>query len=434
MSLTIAIIGSGPSGFYLAEILSRKLPESWIDIIERLPVPYGLVRAGVAPDHIGTKNTIRQFERTLNNERIRFIGNLELGKDLSYEELKSNYDRVILATGAYKDRKLNIPGTDCEGIFGSAQFTGWYNGHPDHAGLSPELSGRTAVIIGNGNVALDIARILAKTEQELIEADIPAHARNTLTHTHFSDIWIVGRRGPAEASFTPYELEELGQLHQCTPLTNDDIPDTPSENTDPREARSKQKNLEVLQSFATNKADKPVRLHFLFNHTPVRVISAQGRINELEFQSTDQSEDGENLRLPTDILITAIGYHSEMIPGIPWDTEKNTIKNQDGYVEPGVYTSGWCKRGPNGVIPANKADALSVAKRLLADLEEQAVTDSRPGPEALDKLIKERGIPIISKADWFRIDQEEIARADSTRPREKFISLDEIHSFLQSVS
>lgn len=434
MSFSIAIIGSGPSGFYLAELLNRKLPEPSIDIIERLPTPFGLVRAGVAPDHMGTKNTSRQFEKTLANENIRFQGNLEVGKDIQYEELKAIYDLVIIATGAYQDKTLGLKGDHCDGIYGSAQFTGWYNGHPDHADLSPAI-GSSVAIIGNGNVALDIARMLAKSPDELAEADIPVPVREKLrqSHNQLKEIWIIGRRGPAEASFTPYELEELGQLNHATPIVQDQIPEHPDQSIDPREARSKQKNLEILQSFADNVSDKKaVRLNFLFNYSPLQLFSEDGQLQSMELSPGGPATDEQTTRtLPVQTIITAIGYESQAIKGVPFDPDKKIILNSDGKVEQGVYTSGWCKRGPNGVIPANKADAMAVVKQILQDIGDQP-KGCGTGPAGLDELIQNRNLRVVRKSDWDRLNRAETERAGAGQSREKFTSVDEMLTYLDS--
>ena len=427
----IAIIGSGPSGLYVADSLSRKHAEAQIDIFDRLATPYGLVRGGVAPDHQGTKNIVRQYERTLKKANISFMGNVCIGKDLSYEELKSHYDVVVLTIGAFIDRQLGIKGEELAGVYGSGEIVGWYNGHPDYRDLAPQLGGKIA-IVGQGNVALDLARLLAKTSEELASSDMCAHAITALANTSVSDIYIIGRRGATEASFTSVELDELGKLANCVPLVDAaQLVDSATISTDlpAAEQQAKQKNLALLQSFAENKAaDKPVRLHLVFCASPDAVLGESAvtglRLERTRVEAGRAVATGEFFELDVDTVLTAIGYRSESIKGVPFDQQRGIIANDTGRVETGVYTAGWCKRGPQGVIPANRADSLAVAKLILEDLETSPPTGGKTGRKAIEALLAERAVTIVQFTDWEKINAAEIAQGQAVgKPREKIVDI-----------
>ncbi len=435
MSKSFVIVGSGPSGFYIADVLSKKLPEAAVDILDRLPNPFGLVRGGVAPDHQGTKNITRQFERTLQRSTVRFLGNVEVGRDVSFAELKTIYDGVIVTIGSPQDRKLGIPGEDLPGVYGSWTFVGWYNGHPAYRDLEPDLSGKGIAIIGNGNVALDVARILAKTPTEMAKADICQHALEAIAASPVEDIYLIGRRGPGDASFTPAELGEFADLERCVALVDKvQIPAELNGDVGTKDDKSRQKNLEILRRLSENRpGDKPLRLHFLFYAVPLQVLGnghAQGlRLERTRVDSGRAVHTGEIFELPVTTVITAIGYRSVPFPGLPFDENRGVVLNQDGRVEPGVYTAGWCRRGPQGVIPENRADSLAVAKLILEDLEQNQHAD-RPGPVALDRLLRERGVVVVSYEDWLKINAAETQRAAGEKPREKFARVAEMLAVL----
>ncbi|WP_409522532.1 FAD-dependent oxidoreductase [Nitrincola sp. MINF-07-Sa-05] len=431
----IAVIGSGPSGCFIADILAKKLPSVQIDMFERLPTPFGLVRAGVAPDHQVTKQIVRQLDRTLQLPNVRFIGHVQIGQDLSYEELKQHYHLVIVATGALRDRKLDIPGDSlASGIYGSGAFACWYNAHPDQEQLKPRL-GRRVAIIGNGNVALDIARVLAKSPAEMASSDIDPVAEQTIREAGIEEIYLIGRRGPLQASFTPMELKELGELEECAVVVDKaQLPAEVPEETDPKDKIRLQKNLDLLHEFASREvSDKPINLHLLFHHTPIRLSAVQGQLAAVELQSTlqtscDQSGKtvSDSTLLEIDTLITAIGYRSVTIQDMPFDEKRGIISNLDGRVEAGVYTLGWSKHGPQGVIPSNRVDAMTVAKTIMSDLQHHPVTAPAEGFNAVSALLQQRGIRSLSYADWQKIDAAEIARATAGKPRVKFRRLDQL--------
>ncbi len=434
MSLQIAIVGSGPAGCFMAELLSRKIEDCQIDMIERLPSLFGLVRAGVAPDHQGTKNVTRQFERTLEKDNIRLLANLTIGRDISYEQLKQCYDLVILATGASQDRQLNLHGQDLAGVYGSSHFVGWYNGHPDSHRNPPQLKDGSVAIIGHGNVALDIARLLAKTAEERENTDICQPAMSQMNQAKIQDIYLIGRGAPEQAKFTPPELAELNDLQDALPVIWDTvIPETVSPELDPREARAKQMNLDLFHQFAENAkaADTATtRIHLLFNHQPVAIHGEAEAVQSVEFERTDHNTPNPlktintQVTLKVDTLISAIGYTSLPIPGVPFDADAGRIRHQDGQVEPGVYVTGWCRRGPTGVIPTNRADALEMSKRILADLDNGLISSGKAGRVAMDQLIADKGLQVLSYQDWQAIDKAEQEAGNGSKPREKFLTED----------
>lgn len=430
---SFCIVGSGPSGLYVADALLRKRPGCTIDILDRLPTPFGLVRAGVAPDHQGTKNIVRQFERTFQKPGVRFLGGVEVGRDVSYEELKATYDVVILAIGAFEDRRLGIPGEDLAGVLGSAAFVGWYNGHPDHAGLTPPLPGPGVAIIGNGNVALDLARLLAKSAEEYEGSDLCSHAAAVLSAAPLTDLYVIGRRGPLEASFTSAELGELGHLARARPVVDPAVLEgvTAESVADPKEQKVKEKNLELLATFAARPdAGEPLRVHLLFQAAPQAIVGENGAVTGLTLERTRMDAagratgTGETFTLPVGTVLTAIGYRTKAPAGVPFDTARGIIANQERRVAPGVYAVGWARRGPTGVIPANRADSLAVSEVLLADLEATPPSGSRPGPAGLDALLAARGVQPVTFTDWQKINAAEVAAAPPGRVREKLVTME----------
>ncbi|MCX7167644.1 MAG: FAD-dependent oxidoreductase [Rhodocyclales bacterium] len=429
--LHIGIVGAGPSGCYVADALGRKLPGARIDIFDRLPTPFGLVRGGVAPDHQGTKNIARQFERTLGKDGVRFLGNIAIGRDLSYEELKAAYDVLIITIGALEDRRLGIPGETLDGVYGSGQFVGWYNGIPDGRELEPKLDGKSLAIIGNGNVALDIARLLGKTPDELASSDLCAHARTAFEAARIEDIWLIGRRGPAEASFTTAELAEFGELSRVAIQVDPaQLPQILPEGLPEEQRKLAEKNLEVLRTYAAHEEqhNRPVRIHFMFHAAPVAILG-EGRARELVLEKTRIEHGraipgGETFTIPADTIISAIGYRSTPFSGLPFDEVRGIVANDQGRVEAGVYTVGWCKRGPQGVVPANRADSLAVADLILADLAIHQ-TGGKPGGALIDSLFAEHGVRPVDFAGWQKINAAEVA-AGQGRPREKLARIEDL--------
>lgn len=395
-----AIIGSGPAGCYLADQLQRLAPDAQIDVLERLPVPFGLVRYGVAPDHQATKAVVRVLDKVLGRERIGFFGNLEVGHDVSLEELRTLYDAVVLATGAPRDRQLGIPGEALAGVFGSGAFVGWYNGHPDWRAPPPKLV-RSAVVIGNGNVAIDVVRILAKDPAEMAGSDIDPAAQAHLAAQPIETIHIVGRRRAADAKFTQHELAELGTLSRAWVSVAD--PDALAGDTP---------ELEVLRGFASGAMAReaaPVSIVFHFGLTPAAFVGNDA-LEAVRFARAD----GSALDLPAQLAVTCIGYES-----IACDTlvpEAGLFANQDGRIDDGLYVTGWAKRGPSGTIPTNRTEAQQVAKRIVTE----AVDHGRAGADGLTDLLVERGVQRVDHPAWRKIDVAEQARATSDRCRHKF--------------
>lgn len=411
-TLQVAIVGSGPAGCYLAERLVREAPGCRIDIIDRLPSPYGLVRAGVAPDHQSTKAITRIFDRVLTRAGVAFWGNVEIGRDIGLDALRGLYDAVVIATGAPEDRRLGVPGEDLPGVTGSGAFVGWYNSHPDHAAAPADLAGvRSAVLIGNGNVALDVARILAKIPAELAQSDIAPDVERALAAAPLAAIHIVGRRGPAETGFSPQELGELGDLARARPIVHaGDLP--------PRDGASNPTILGLLHDYAARPAaGKPLAIHFHFHARPIG-FTGTGRVETARFIRQEQAGAGlvdgdRTLVLPADLVVTCIGYRP--VPCGTLAPESGVFANADGRIAPGLYVVGWAKRGPSGTIATNRAKSHAVAQRLAAEV----TPADRPGGEALAALLAARGTRRIDYAAWLRIDAAERVRARPGRPREK---------------
>jgi NADPH-dependent glutamate synthase beta subunit-like oxidoreductase len=423
VSVSIVIVGGGPSGFYAADALLRKLPDCRIDIVDRLPTPYGLVRGGVAPDHQSTKAVQRVFERTATRPNVRFLGHVNVGNDVSYEELRASYDAVVIAIGCPVDRKLGVPGEELRGVYGSWSFVAWYNGHPDHRDLDPGLAGGTVGIVGNGNVAIDCARVLAKTPAEMAKSDLCRHAAETIARAPIEELCLIGRRGPVQAGFTPIELAELGRLERCVPLVDGEALERDIAAADPEEVVAKAKPLDILRSFAGNRpGDKPVRLRFLFWAAPAAILG-EGRVQGLRLERTRLPDGraghtGDYFELPVSTVITAIGYVSAPFDGLPMDEKRGIVRNVEGRVAPGVYVAGWSKRGPSGTIPTNRTDAMAIADLIVADLATGGT--GKPGPSTLDRILAARAVRPVGFAEWLRVNEAEMKRAADGRPREKF--------------
>jgi ferredoxin--NADP+ reductase len=433
MSLNVAIVGSGPAGFYTAEaLLKGEGAEVQIDIIDRLAAPFGLIRAGVAPDHQTTKRVAEAFERTALRDEVRYFGNVEVGGKVSLDELREIYDAVVLAVGAPFDHAMNIPGEDKRGVYGSAAFVGWYNGHPDLMSLDPDLDTEAVAVIGVGNVAIDVARVLVKTPQEMTSADLPDHAARAIQAAPITDVYVIGRRGPVEAKFTNVELREMGKLETCDPVVDPaQLPDTIGDGLDDRDARLKARNLETLHEFAERgPGQKAKRVHFVFYASPVEVLGGD-RVEGLRLERT-RLEDGravgtgDYFEIDCGLVVPSIGYRSVAVEGAPFDERACIVPNDDGRVAEGLYAVGWIKRGPSGVIASNRPDGVAVAAHIRADLGAGA----KPGREALEKLLAERQVRVVSYADWQKIDAAEVAAATPPAPRRKFVTLKDMLAVL----
>jgi len=423
-----AIVGSGPAGFYTAEALDKAYGgEARIDILDRYPVPYGLIRFGVAPDHQSLKAVSKRYDKVAESAGVDFIGNVTVGRDISVAELLELYDAVILAVGAPHDRKLGIPGEDLPGVVGSAEFVGWYNGHPDFADLDPPLGGSHAAVIGNGNVALDCARILSKTRHEFEGSDIVGHALDALDGSAIPTVTILGRRGPHQIAMTPKELGELGHLEAASPVVEGaDFP--PLEADDALEPGHR-KSITILRGFADTPPDdaKPKRMVFDFFAKPLR-IEGDGKAEKIVVERTELDDKGaargtgETYEVTASLIITAIGYSSSPIADVPFDGGK--FVNEGGRIAERLYAVGWARRGPTGTIGTNRPDGYEVAD-LVAAAMPAGSSDGRAGAEGLKRLLESRGVMATDYDDWRKIEETEVANARAGSPREKFVRHEE---------
>lgn len=434
MEVSVAIIGSGPAGFYAADALSKCPVPCKIDIIERLPTPYGLIRGGVAPDHQTTKKVAKKFEKTALSDGIEYFGNVNVGEDVTIDELREIYDVVILAIGAPSDRVLSIPGADKAGVHGAAAFVGWYNGHPDFVELDPDLNIESAVVIGNGNVALDIARILVRSKEGRARTDLPDYARDAMDASPIKDVYMLGRRGPLEAKFTNVELREMLELSESAPVVDGSIlPDSAPDSMEDRARRLAEKNLETMRAFAEcDPAGKAKRSHFQFYAMPVEVLGGD-RVEGIRVERTEVKDGravgtGETYDIPCGMVVAAIGYRADPVPGLPYDEDRGIIPNDRGRIDDGLFAVGWIKRGPSGVISSSRPDGVEVAEHVASDFADGG---KKPGRDALLDLLKQRNIRIVRFDDWKRLEQAEIDRADDTAPRKKFTDIKEMITYLE---
>jgi ferredoxin/flavodoxin---NADP+ reductase len=443
MALNAAIVGSGPAGFYVAEALLQSDLDVRVDMIERLPVPFGLVRHGVAPDHQKLKAVTAVFEEIARDENFSFLGNLQVGRDIDIADLRASYDVVVIATGAISDRQLGVAGENLTGSVSATEFVGWYNGHPDFRDRSFDLSHSTAVVVGNGNVALDVCRILSKSVDELKRSDICEHALEALAGSKVTDIFLVGRRGPIQSKFTTKELREFGGLKLAEPVVDPselELNEASMRELDGPAGITSAKNLEILRSFAkpTDRRRKPVRIHFRFQLSPLRIegrtqveraIFAEVRLCGPAFDQIAEPI-GREVGISTGLLVRSVGYRGTPIPGVPFDDRSATIPHKDGRVQtsggmvvPGLYVAGWIKRGPSGVIGTNRACGVDTALAILSDLQSLSATissDRRSIRESFLRSLRARLLRPVDFAGWLRIDAlERAAGAAREKPREK---------------
>ena len=446
----VAIIGSGPAGFYAAEhLLKREEATVEVDMFDRLPTPFGLVRGGVAPDHPKIKSVIRVYEKTAARDGYRFFGNVHLGRDLSPAELAERYHAVIYAYGAETDRHLGIPGEELPGSGPATAFVGWYNGHPDYAGEQFDLSCERAVVIGNGNVATDVTRMLALTREELVSTDTADHAIEPLAESKIREIVVLGRRGPAQASFTNPELRELGEMSDAdihvdpAELELDELSRRFLESDADITAR---KNIEILTAFAAKQPEgkrKGIVLRFLTSPVEIqgdgrveRVVVGRNELHRDDSGAIRPRDSGERETIEAGLVLRSIGYKGIPLEGIPFDERRGVIPNEGGRViDPeggghlaGQYAVGWIKRGPTGVIGTNKKDAQETVERLFEDLEGGRLPEPpRPEPAAIESLLREKVPDHVTYRGWEAIDRAEVERGKPQgRPRVKFCSIDEM--------
>ena len=426
MGIKIAIIGSGPAAFYTAQSLLKEDIEYEIDIIEKLFSPYGLVRYGVSPDHQSTKNVSRVFERTLSNTNVEFFGGIEINNSPSIKDILALYDAVVIATGMAKDRDLNINNTNISGYFGATQFVNWYNGHPEYKNLSPDLSGDTAIIIGNGNVAIDCARLLVSSNQELEGTDITNYAKVALLNSGIKKVYIIGRRGPLDAKFTTVEIREMSELLDCDQVLSKGTLQSMSKTILEDEIA---KQFRILASFPEAKqrnSKKTKTVEFKFYLSPINILGTD-RITDVEFRD-NLNKNNKTITIKANLIISAIGYEGEEIEGVPTDSTGKIINNEN-IVKDRLYTVGWVSRGPTGVIGTNKQGGAKVAKLITNNIKPR----NSPGRNGLKLLLSKLNKRYISKEQWFLINDEEINRASNSSPRLKFTSFTDVFNFLDNI-
>ncbi len=427
--LSVVIVGAGPAGLYAADALLRKPQPCRIDILDKLPTPYGLVRAGVAPDHQSAKNVINVFDRILQKLDVRLLGNVGFGNDVTYDELKSLYDVVILAIGAQVPRRLHILGESLFGAVESTTFVDWYNAVPGSLDLSREVDAKAAVVIGVGNVALDIARLLAKTADEMATTDIDLAAAAAIVAAPLRDIYVIGRRGPMQAAFTAPELKELGQLEEAMPVVPAECLALSDDGVADNDRRKREKNREILRSYADADvaADpRPVKVHLMFCASPVEILGEDRvtgvRLERTRLEGGRAVPTGETFEIEAQLFVSAIGYRAVGGEGgPPIDEARGIVRNQGGRIEAGAYVVGWARRGPTGVIGTNRNDAREVVDLILAD---GVAAGEKFGSEALNALLAVRDVAVTTYEDWERIDAAEIAAGEGQRPRTKFTEID----------
>lgn len=450
--LRVAIIGAGPTGFYAIEQLTKQTNLTVaIDLFERLPTPFGLVRYGVAPDHQKIKSVTKVFDKLMSRPGLRFFGNVEYGKHIHLADLQAHYHQIIFTVGAQSDRQLGVPGEDLAGSHPATEFVAWYNGHPDYTDCQFDLSQESVAVIGVGNVAVDVARILCRTPEELTQTDIANHALEALAHSQVKRVYLIGRRGPAQAAFTTPEVKELGEMVDADVLA---LPDEVALDELSRTAmaasadRATSKKVELIQSYAgRTPSGKSRQLILRFLLSPVELVGDQsGRVTALrlvknKLMATDSGTlraqpTGEYETIPVGLVFRSIGYLGVPLPEVPFHKKWGVINNQEGRVidvdngQPvlGLYTAGWIKRGPTGVIGTNKPDAAETVERMMADLAAgRTLQPANPSLEAITSLLAERQPQTISYADWLQLDGLEIKNGEmSGRPRLKFVTVAEM--------
>jgi ferredoxin/flavodoxin---NADP+ reductase len=451
MAVRVAVVGAGPAGAFAAAALLRARGDAEIDLFERLPTPWGLLRGGVAPDHQEIKRLEDRFHSDTLARGCRFLGNVEVGVDVSHAELMRHYDAVIYATGAQTDKSLGIPGEDLPGSWAATEFVAWYNGHPDYRDLEFDLSARRAVVIGNGNVAADVTRMLTLSAAELGRTDVADHALDVLRESAIEEVVVLGRRGPAQAAFTSAEMRELGRLEGVDLRLGPDAVEL-----DPVSAAwlaeegtfTARKNVELLREFAARPprvdARRSIQLRFLTSPVEIR---GDGRVEAVDVRRNEltRADDGrlaaravEGAGIETiecGLVLRSVGYRAVPLPDVPFDesyyvlpNERGRVRSPEGQPLPGVYTVGWIKRGPTGILGTNKRDAEETVASLVEDLRAGALPEpAQPGRDAIDALLAERAPNLVSEAGWRAIAERELERGRAEqRPRVKLASRDEL--------
>lgn len=446
--LRVAIVGSGPSGFYAVQELLKSDLTVEVDMFDRLATPYGLVRHGVAPDHQKIKNSIAIFDRIARKDGFSFWGNVTVGRDLSVEELEGSYHAIVFAYGAESDRHLNIPGEDLPGSYTATAFVGWYNGHPDYRDHEFDLSHETAAVIGQGNVAADVCRVLMKTVDELKHTDIAAHALEALAESKVRRVHMIGRRGPVQAKISQGEIKELGEMAECDAIVSPESMEFDAISQaefDADDGGNASRVVPVLLDYSQRPAPtKARRLYIDFFQSPKEVLGSahvEGIVLERNVLAGDATATwaegtGETEELACGLVFRSVGYRGLSMPGVPLDEKRGVIENvggrvmEDGHPKRGQYVAGWIKRGPSGVIGTNKPDSRETVRALLEDIGSLS-TDLAGNSGDINDLLVGRGVHRVSFEDWARIDAEEVFRGEAVgKPREKFTRTTEVLSFL----
>lgn len=441
MSLRVAIVGSGPSGMYAADALAERGVE--VDVIDCLPVPFGLVRYGVAPDHLSIRSVRDTLDQIWDKPGVRFVGNINVGRDVSIDELQAAYHAVILTYGASSDRSLGIEGEDLPGSVAATDFVAWYTGHPYYDGpdfdtLLPTV--RRVAVVGVGNVAVDVVRVLSKSPAELAQTDMPTHVLRTLEAAPVEHVYLLGRRGPVQAAFTTKELRELGELEEAdVRLDGRDLVLDPVSEAELLENKVAARNLTVMKEWADRgtREDAQRTIEMKFFRRPVAILGSD-RVTSLEVERTYLDGDGRLVgtgdieELPVDLVVRSVGYQGTAMPGVPFDSERGVIPNLDGRVMdadgavPGLYVAGWIKRGPTGIIGTNKKCAVGTVTSFFADVDQGLVTTENPAL-GIEALVQTRDVQTISTSGWRNIDAHERALgADQGRPRVTIHERDEL--------
>ena len=451
----IAIIGSGPAGFFAADHLLKKSDINIeIDMYDKLPTPFGLVRSGVAPDHQKIKTVTKVYDKIAANPKFRFFGLIEFGKHITLDDMKDHYHQVLFATGAQTDRRMNIQGEDLNRSHTATEFVAWYNGHPEFTDYEFDLSVEKVAIIGIGNVAVDVARILCRSENELSRTDITDYAFNKLRNSHIKEVYMIGRRGPAQAAFTNPEIKELGNLKITDTLTfkkEVKLDELTAQHLSKNPDRSIEKKLEMLNEYANTKKTNNKSLTIRFLLSPLEILSDDnGNVKGLKLVKNKlfKSDDG-SLRakatdeyeiLDVDMVFRSIGYHGIPLPSIPFNENWGIIPNRNGRITDlegnspltGLYVTGWIKRGPTGVIGTNKTDSAETVSLMVEDIQNNnTFQPDSPGSDKIESLIKKRNPEYIDYEDWLKIDQEETKRGKKEgKPRVKFTKIKDIKEHL----
>lgn len=455
-SLRVAIIGAGPAGFYAAEHLQKQVPAVAVDMFDRLPTPFGLVRGGVAPDHQKIKSVTRVYDRIASHPGFRFFGNVAYGRDLTLADLRARYHAMVFASGAPADRALGVPGEELPGSCTATEFVGWYNGHPDYRDRHFDLTQENVVVVGLGNVAVDVTRILCRTPEELAATDIAPHALDALSRSQVRTVYMLGRRGPVQGAFTTPELKELGELPGADFVVNPaelELDAASQDQLTSGEDRTAQKNLDVLRMAAARPPEgKPRRIVLRFCVSPV-ALEGEGRVEQVRLVRNRLEPDGrggvravatgEEELVPAGLVFRSVGYRGMALPELPFDDraaviphEAGRVRGPDGAPLPGVYVAGWIKRGPSGVIGTNKPCAVESVESLLADWREARLPEPAwCTPEATPEFLAQRGVTPVSYARWQHLDALERQRGEALgRPRLKFTSVPEMLAALDPSS